>query len=453
MKVNYEHIYLIGIGGIGMSALARYFNSKPNVHVAGYDKTETDLTKALVAEGINIHYTDLGENVVSEIGDANTTLVILTPAVPAQMKELQFFVDNNYTIKKRAVVLGEISSHYKTLAVAGTHGKTTTSTMLAHVLTETSEKCNAFLGGISANFNSNLLMTDESPWLVVEADEFDRSFHQLKPFASIITSTDADHLDIYKTKEALVEAFEIFGRLNDPNGKLIVHHSVQVCADLPKLTYGINPTVKTDYKGSDLQMENGKFSMTVETPNGVFPSIVLGLPGIHNAENALSIIALCESLGLSLAEIRPALESFRGVKRRFELVAQNEDLVFIDDYAHHPTAINSLLDSIRLIYQNLPIYVVFQPHLFSRTQDFMVDFAASLSKADQVLLLPIYPAREEPIEGVTSEALSKLIEGDSNVMNPKEVVEALRDIKRGVILTVGAGDINQLVPSISALIV
>ena len=288
--------------------------------------------------------------------------------------------------------------------------------------------------------------------MVVEADEYDRSFHQLKPFSSIITSTDADHLDIYKSKESLFRAFEEYGNLVDPKGKLIVHHSVDVCKDLPRLTYGIDAKVKTDYKGNSLRMEDGQFMMDVQTPKQIFKDVALGLPGIHNAENALSVIALCESIGMSMQEIQPALLSFKGVKRRFELVAHKEGLIYIDDYAHHPTAINSLISSIRLIYKDLPIHVVFQPHLFSRTQDFMTDFAASLSKADDVILLPIYPAREEPIEGVTSEVLANLMSVKVQVMEPEDALKALSTIKDGVILTVGAGNIDRLVEPISAMI-
>ncbi len=450
MKMDYSNIYFIGIGGIGMSALARYFNTK-EIRVAGYDKTETPLTKQLVKEGIEIHYSDIGQEVKNLVGDTASTLIVITPAVPSNMKELQYLKEKRYTIKKRAEVLGIITANYKTLAVAGTHGKTTTSTLLAHVLSSTAEKCNAFLGGISANFNSNLLVEPSSPWMVVEADEYDRSFHQLKPYSSIITSTDADHLDIYKSKEALVQAFEEYGHLIEPKGKLIVHHSVDVCTDLPRLTYGIDKNIRSDYKGNNLRVVNGQFLMDVETPTQHIKNVALGLPGIHNAENALSVIALCESVGISIEEIQPALLSFKGVKRRFELVAQKGNLIYIDDYAHHPTAINSLLDSVRLIYKDLPIHMVFQPHLFSRTQDFMAEFAASLSKADHVILLPIYPAREEPIEGITSEALSELMTVKSKVLSPEETLKALSTITEGVILTVGAGNIDRLVEPISEM--
>jgi len=451
MDLKYSNIYFIGIGGIGMSALARYFNQK-GIAVAGYDKTETRLTQQLVQEGISIHYEDLGAKVGDLVGDVTSTLVVITPAVPQSMKELIFLQNSAYVIKKRAEVLGIITARYKTLAVAGTHGKTTTSTMLAHVLSSTEAKCNAFLGGISANFNSNLLIEESSPWMVVEADEYDRSFLQLKPYSSIITSTDADHLDIYKSKETLVQAFEEYGQLTSPDGKLILHDSVDVCKELPHFTYGIGENIDVDYKGQNLRVENGHFMMDVRTPTQFHENIILGLPGIHNAENALSVIALCESMGIDLEEIRTAFGSFRGVKRRFELVARNENIIYIDDYAHHPTAINVLLDSIRLIYEDTPIYVVFQPHLFSRTKDFMQEFARSLDKANEVILMPIYPAREEPIEGVTSEALSKLMQTKVSVQQPETVLQSLKKINSGIILTVGAGNIDRLVEPIKTML-
>ncbi|HZH87522.1 MAG TPA: UDP-N-acetylmuramate--L-alanine ligase [Brumimicrobium sp.] len=449
--LKYSNIYFIGIGGIGMSALARYFNAK-GIPVAGYDKTETRLTQQLSEEGIAIHYEDIGAKVKGLVGNTDSTLVVITPAVPQNMEELVYLKEAGFSIQKRAQVLGEITARYKTLAVAGTHGKTTTSTMLAHVLSSTPEKCSAFLGGISANFNSNLLIEGSSHWMVVEADEYDRSFHQLRPFSSIITSTDADHLDIYKSKEALVQAFEEYGQLIAAEGKLILHAAVNICKDIPQLTYGIDADSSVDYKGLNLRVEKGHFMMDVQTPTDLYENVVLGLPGIHNAENALSVIALCESIGVSMEEIRPALLDFKGVKRRFELVAKKGELIYIDDYAHHPTAINSLLDSIRLIYKDTPIYVVFQPHLFSRTQDFMVEFAASLNKADQVILMPIYPAREEPIEGITSEALGKLMNTKVSVQEPEEVLESIKKIKTGVILTVGAGNIDRLVEPIRNLL-
>lgn len=451
IKENYSYIYFLGIGGIGMSALARYFHAK-GMKVAGYDKTVSHLTKQLETEGIDVHYEDLGEGVKALAGAKENTLVVLTPAIPLDLKELNVLQDAGYSIEKRAVVLGMISEEWKTLAVAGTHGKTTTSTLLAHVLSQTPEKCNAFLGGISSNFNSNLIIDSESPWMVVEADEYDRSFHQLKPFSAIITSTEADHLDIYRNAETMLEAFDIFSHLIAKEGKLIRHHMVTVGKDLPQLSYGIGTELDVDYKGFNLQVVEGHFSMDVQTPTDFYKEVKLGLPGVHNAENALAVIALVESIGINLADIRDALQSFKGVKRRFELIAKRGDLVYIDDYAHHPTAIHRLIESLRLMYENTTLHVVFQPHLYSRTQDFMAEFAASLKEADEVILMPIYPARELPIEGVTSEALAEMIGPHVRVLEPDDVLKYVAELKTGIVVTVGAGNIDRLVEPIQKIL-
>lgn len=449
---KYSHIYFLGIGGIGMSALARYFNSKGKV-VAGYDKTESSLTQSLVKEGIAIHYHDMGEQVNQLVANKEQTLIVVTPAIPKDLGEWKLLEKEGYTILKRAQVLGKITEEWKTLAVAGTHGKTTTSTLLAHVLSSTDVKCNAFLGGISSNFNSNLLIEPSSPWMVVEADEYDRSFHQLKPFSAIVTSTDADHLDIYLNEKAMEQAFEEFVQLIDPKGSLIVHHSVQVGKDLNRITYGLGDISNVKYKGFNLRMKEGRFLMDLETPTAVHSDIELGLPGIHNAENAVAVIAMCESIGVNISEIRKALADFKGVKRRFELIAQKKDLIYIDDYAHHPTAIDSLVNSVRMIYKDYPIFLIFQPHLYSRTQDFMGEFARSLSQADETILLPIYPAREEPIEGVTSEALAEKITTKVSVKEPDEVLEYVKTLAHGVLLTVGAGNIDKLVEPMRRLLI
>lgn len=448
---KYSHIYFLGIGGIGMSALARYFKIKGKV-VAGYDKTESMLTHTLVEEGIDVHYEDLEEGVGNLVGKKENTLVVVTPAVPKELGEWRFFEQAGYTILKRAQVLGKITEEWKTLAVAGTHGKTTTSTLLAHVLSLTEVKCNAFLGGISSNFNSNLLFEPLSPWMVVEADEYDRSFHQLKPFSSIVTSTDADHLDIYQNEATMQQAFEEYVQLIDEQGSLIIHHSVQVGKNLAKITYGLGDDLSIDYRGFNLRMEEGRFMMNLQTPTALHKNIALGLPGIHNAENAVAVIAMCESIGVPIDEIRNALANFKGVKRRFEYIVQKEDLIYIDDYAHHPTAINSLVDSVRMIYKDKPIHLIFQPHLYSRTQDFMSEFARSLSGVDETILMPIYPAREEPIEGITSEALADRITTKVSVKTPEEVLDYVKHFEKGVLLTVGAGNIDRLVEPIRKLL-
>lgn len=448
---KYSHIYFLGIGGIGMSALARYFKIKGKV-VAGYDKTESMLTHTLVEEGIDVHYEDLEEGVGNLVGKKENTLVVVTPAVPKELGEWRFFEQAGYTILKRAQVLGKITEEWKTLAVAGTHGKTTTSTLLAHVLSLTEVKCNAFLGGISSNFNSNLLFEPLSPWMVVEADEYDRSFHQLKPFSSIVTSTDADHLDIYQNEATMQQAFEEYVQLIDEQGSLIIHHSVQVGKNLARITYGLGDDLSIDYRGFNLRMEEGRFMMNLQTPTALHKNIALGLPGIHNAENAVAVIAMCESIGVPIDEIRNALANFKGVKRRFEYIVQKEDLIYIDDYAHHPTAINSLVDSVRMIYKDKPIHLIFQPHLYSRTQDFMSEFARSLSGVDETILMPIYPAREEPIEGITSEALADRITTKVSVKTPEEVLDYVKHFEKGVLLTVGAGNIDRLVEPIRKLL-
>ncbi|HLW40382.1 MAG TPA: cyanophycin synthetase, partial [Brumimicrobium sp.] len=403
-------------------------------------------------EGIDVHYEDLEEGVGNLVGKKENTLVVVTPAVPKELGEWKFFEQAGYTILKRAQILGKITEEWKTLAVAGTHGKTTTSTLLAHVLSSTEVKCNAFLGGISSNFNSNLLFEPLSPWMVVEADEYDRSFHQLKPFSSIVTSTDADHLDIYQNEATMQQAFEEYVQLIDEQGSLIVHHSVQVGKNLARITYGLGDNLNIDYRGFNLRMEESRFMMDLQTPTALHKNIALGLPGIHNAENAVAVIAMCESIGVPVDEIRNALANFKGVKRRFEYIIQKEDLIYIDDYAHHPTAINSLVDSVRMIYKDKPIHLIFQPHLYSRTQDFMSEFARSLSGVDETILMPIYPAREEPIEGITSEALADRITTKVCVKTPEEVLDYVKHFEKGVLLTVGAGNIDRLVEPIRKLL-
>jgi len=451
MNLDVSNIYFIGIGGIGMSALARYFN-QTGKNVIGYDKTTSALTRSLENEGIDIHYTDLGENLIEKVAndslDLSSTLVVITPAVPDSLKELHYFRSAGYSIVKRAEVLGEITKSFKTLAVAGTHGKTTTSTLLTHVLSFTQEKCNAFLGGISSHFNSNLLLEKKSPWMVVEADEYDRSFHELAPYASILTSTEADHLDIYNNEETLLASFQEYVDKINPNGVLIQHHSIQIEAACKKITYEVSDNGVADYVGQNLNVKHQQFVFDVKTPTNFYKGIQLGLPGIHNAENALSVIALCDSIGIDIETIRPALANFKGVKRRFEQVFKNDDTTYIDDYAHHPTAIEKLLTSVKILYPEQPIYVIFQPHLYSRTRDFMDAFASSLSQADEVILLPIYPAREEPIEGITSESLAAKMETKVQVLSMENAIKAVGTFKKGVLLTVGAGTIDQLVEPI-----
>ena len=443
---QYTTIYFIGIGGIGMSALARYFHQL-NYRVAGYDKTPTLLTKTLSEEGIIISYTDQGPTIASQLGSKEDVLIVYTPAIPSNHQEFNFFKEAGYTCIKRAALLGALTKQQKTLAVAGTHGKTTTSCLLAHVMEESTLKCSAFLGGISTNYNSNLLINPNSEWVVVEADEFDRSFHQLHPYASIITSYDADHLDIYGTKNELIEAFQHYTYQIDPNGAVVMQHELALQTDSHCLTYGVNVAQNDiDYKAYNLRYEDNTFLFDLKTPNEVWEQVALGISGIHNVENAVSVIALTQHIGIDEATIRAALASFKGVKRRFEYHILEEDIVFIDDYAHHPTAINQLIASIRLRHANLPIVAVFQPHLYSRTADFMGEFATSLAQADELFLLPIYAARELPLDGVSSDILlEKAPLENKQLVTPTSLIQQLAKRRNCVIVTIGAGDIDQLV--------
>jgi UDP-N-acetylmuramate--alanine ligase len=403
------------------------------------------LTTELEKEGIKIHYEDLGGSIPEQFKQKDTTLVIYTPAIPKNHGELLFFQDNEYQLFKRSQVLGLLTNNSKGLGVAGTHGKTTTSTLLAHILNESSTKCNAFLGGISTNFNSNLVTSIGADYTVIEADEFDRSFLQLSPFASIITSTDPDHLDIYGDPKIFLEGFQAYAQLIHPDGILIMKHGLDLTSKAHVYTYGINDK-SADFSVFNLRFTEGMFLFDIDFPGGEWKNIEFGLPGIHNAENALACIALTQNLGLSEEEIRYGLKTFKGVKRRFEYQIKTSDLVYIDDYAHHPTEIHALVSSVRMLYPNKKITGVFQPHLFSRTRDFFEGFANELSKLDEVILMPIYPAREEPIEGVTSDALLDTITClNKKLLSPNEVLEYLKDTKEGVVLTIGAGDIDRIV--------
>lgn len=442
---QFNYLYFLGIGGIGMSALARYFKSI-GFMVAGYDKTSTELTQQLELEGINIHYEDLGDNIPEIYRNKEQTLVIYTPAIPNSLGEKKFFEANNFHLLKRAQVLGLITRNSKALGVAGTHGKTTTSTMLAHILHGSSQKCSAFLGGISTNYQSNFITDPEAEYTVIEADEFDRSFLQLDPFASIITTTDADHLDIYHNTDEFLEGFQQYASLIDPEGYLVRHTSVQL--EHPNtITYGTDEGA--DYKCFNFQYVNNKFQFDLICRSKLCTGIVLGIPGIHNAENATACIALCDQLGIPEEDIRTGLASFKGIKRRFDIHVETDDVVYIDDYAHHPTEIKALIDSIQLLYPEKHITGIFQPHLFSRTRDFFDGFAKQLSRLDETILLPIYPAREEPIPGITSDALLDKIESKTKyLLNPEDAIAKVCSNPSGVILTIGAGDIDRIVSPI-----
>lgn len=443
---QYKQVYFLGIGGIGMSALAKYFLSEGK-EVLGYDKTPSNITNDLIGLGAKIHFEDKNETVEALV-NKSSTLVIRTPAVPPNFGELIYLQNNGYQLFKRSEVLGILTRNYKGLGVAGTHGKTTTSCLLAHILNESPLHCNAFLGGISSNFGSNFLSNPEAEFTVIEADEFDRSFLQLKPYASIITAMDPDHLDIYGTVENFNKGFSDYADLIDTDGLLVLKSGVEIKTSTQTKTYGINDS-KADYNATGLRFENEKFLFDVTGPNMNWKNVHLGIPGIHNAENALSCIVLLTWLGLSENEIRHGMSTFKGVKRRFDYHCNKENFIYIDDYAHHPTEIKALLDSIELLYPNRIKIGIFQPHLFTRTRDFFDGFAEQLSRLDEVILMPIYPAREEPILGITSDALLDKITAENKTLLPAELVlNHIKTLDDCVLLTIGAGDIDRLVPEI-----
>lgn len=447
---DFKNAYFLGIGGIGMSALARYFKSI-GWNVAGYDKTPSVLTAQLQAEGIEVHFEDLNSSIPPVYSNKEETLIIITPAVPKNLGELMHFQFKGFEIVKRSEVLGLITQESKGLGVAGTHGKTTTSTMLAHVLDQSETKCNAFLGGISSNFNSNLVLNENAEYAVIEADEFDRSFLRLSPFASIITSADPDHLDIYGDASHFREGFEMYANLHPKEGFVVQRYGLDLPTNAQSFTYGIDEE-KADFCGTNIRVEAEKYLVDVKTPTGNMAAVHLGIPGIHNAENAIAVIALCLQIGLDETTIRNGLQSFKGVKRRFEYQLKSQNLIYIDDYAHHPTELKAFIDSILLMYPNRKITGIFQPHLFSRTRDFFEGFATQLSRFDETIILPIYPAREQPIPGVTSETLLEALTNENKkLLSPEDVISYLSTKEEGVFLTIGAGDIDRIVPQLKKM--
>lgn len=441
---KFKAIYFIGIGGIGMSALARYFLSLGK-EVGGYDRTPSELTSQLIAEGIWVHFQDDIDELPNFFLDEEMTLVIHTPAIPKTLSELVFFQKGNFILLKRAEVLGLITHSSKGLCVAGTHGKTTTSSMLAHILNESSWKCNAFLGGIATNFNSNIVLSNSSDWTVIEADEFDRSFLQLTPHSSIITAVDPDHLDIYGSKDQFVEGFRQYAMKSDMTGFSVQKEGLDLPSLSKVITYALNSET-ADYRMMNLRWYEGYLYGDVFGKNCTLLNIKLGFPGTHNAENALACIALLTELGMEESEIREGLATFLGVKRRFEYHIRTQDLVFLDDYAHHPIEIKSLIASLRMLYPKKTIIGVFQPHLFSRTRDFVEGFASELSGLDELILMPIYPAREEPIHGITSDWLMQQVKlTKKSLKSPSQVIQYFKNLKKGVVVTIGAGDIDRIV--------
>jgi UDP-N-acetylmuramate--alanine ligase len=427
-------VYFVGIGGIGMSAIARYFavNGKK---VAGYDKADSQITKDLEDLGVAIHFEDAVKNIPISFLNKEKTLVVYTPAISKNHKEFNYFLDNKFTVLKRAEILGKITETTFCLAVAGTHGKTTTSSILGHIMTEV--RATSFLGGIAENYNSNLIL-GAAEISVVEADEFDRSFLQLSPNIACITSMDADHLDIYENSEALTETFIEFS--NKVSDTLIVAKGLP----LKGLTYAINEDA--DYNAVNLRIQRGTYIFDVKTPSAEIKNIEFQLPGQHNVMNALAALAMADVYGIPLAKIKHYLSTFKGVKRRFSYKIKSENFVLIDDYAHHPTEINAVENSVREMYPDEQILVVFQPHLFSRTRDFVGDFASALTKFDEILLLDIYPARENPIAGVDSNwLLSKIENRHKKMTQNKNLVKDIKNSSAKVVVMLGAGDIGVLI--------
>lgn len=445
-----ENVYFLGIGGIGMSALARYFHAHGK-HVMGYDRTSTPLTTELQLEGIPVHFDDLVVEIPQLIKSSplDKTLVVYTPAVPKDSVELNWFMENGFTIKKRSEVLGLITENTRTIAIGGTHGKTTTSSLVAHLLTHSGKGCNAFLGGITSNYDTNLLLDKNAEWTVVEADEFDRSFLTLTPEISAITSMDADHLDIYGSEHYVRESFHLFANRLKPNGTLYYKarlplETEQLRADIQVVSYTIENTA--DFRSREVRVENGAYAFTFQSPEEKWEHWTLGLPGRHNVENATLAAAIALQVGLSPEQIADGLATFKGVKRRFETVIKRDDLVYIDDYAHHPTELAAAINSARELFPGQPITGVFQPHLFTRTRDFADDFAKSLELLDEIILLPIYPARELPIEGIDSQMLlDKISKSSKKLVEKGELLNVLKSHPPKVLLTLGAGDIDTLV--------
>ena len=451
---NIESVYFIGAGGIGMSALVRYFLSKGK-KVAGYDRTPSELTEKLIEEGANIHYDDNVELIPSDFCNPQTTLVVYTPAIPDTHSELSYFRKNGYSIQKRAQVLGMLTQTEKGLCVAGTHGKTTTSTMTAHLLHQSTIGCNAFLGGISKNYNTNLLLSADSEYVVIEADEFDRSFHWLSPFASVITATDADHLDIYGTEEAYLESFSHYTSLIRPGGALIVRKGITLN---PRLQDGVTlynySKDEGDFHAENVRIGNGELFFDYISPLGNIDNIQLGVPIAINIENGIAAMALAQLSGVSNEEIKKAMATFRGVDRRFDFKIKNEKVVFLSDYAHHPEEIKQSILSMRALYTDKKLTAVFQPHLYTRTRDFYQEFADSLSLLDEVILTEIYPAREEPIPGISSELIYNHLRPDMEkcICKKENLIETLSKKDIEVLITLGAGDIDNYVPQICELL-
>ncbi len=447
-------VYFIGAGGIGMSAIARYFIHKGMV-VAGYDKTPSELTRRLEKEGMLIHYEESVDEIPHACKKPASTLVVYTPAIPADHKELTFFREGGFEIEKRAQVLGTLTRTHKGLCVAGTHGKTTTSTMCAHIMHQSQQDCNAFLGGISKNYGTNYILSDKSDFVVIEADEFDRSFHWLRPWMSVITSTDPDHLDIYGTKEAYLESFRHYTELIQPGGALILHKNLEMQQHVQEgvrvYEYSLD---EGDFHAENIKIENGEITFDFISPVECVRNVMLGQPVPINIENGVAAMAMAQLNGCTAEELRYGMKTYAGVDRRFDFKIKNDRHVFLSDYAHHPKEIYQSAKSIRELYKNRKITAIFQPHLYTRTRDFYQDFANSLSLLDEVILCDIYPAREKPIEGVTSKLIyDNLKPGvEKSMIHKEEVLDLVKSRDFDVLLVLGAGDLDNYVPQIAKLL-
>lgn len=446
-------VYFVGAGGIGMSAIARYFINRGLV-VAGYDKTPSDLTRQLEKEGMLIHYEEDVDKIPSACKQPDACLVIYTPAIPADHQELQYFQQNGFEIQKRAQVLGTLTRQHKGLCVAGTHGKTTTSTMCAHIMHQSHLDCNAFLGGISKNYGTNYILSD-SDYVVIEADEFDRSFHWLRPWMTVITATDPDHLDIYGTKEAYLESFRHYTELIQPGGALIIHRDLEMQENAQKgvrrYDYALH---EGDFHAENIRIEDGEISFDFISPIECIKGVELGQPVPINIENGIAAMAMAQLAGCTAEELRQGMKTFGGVDRRFDFKLKNDKIVFLSDYAHHPKEIYQSAKSIRELYRNRKITAIFQPHLYTRTRDFYKDFADALSQLDEVILTEIYPARELPIEGVTSELIyNNLRPGvEKQIIRKDDVLQIIKERDFDVLIVLGAGDLDNMVPQMTEIL-
>ena len=449
-----KSVYFVGAGGIGMSAIARYF-LHIGVVVAGYDKTPSALTKELEKEGMDIHYEENVALIPAACKDASSTLVIYTPAIPQEHQELVYFHENGFTIEKRAQVLGTLTRSHKGLCVAGTHGKTTTSTMCAHIMHQSHVDCNAFLGGISKNYGTNYILSDKSDYVVIEADEFDRSFHWLRPWMSVITATDPDHLDIYGTKEAYLESFRHYTELIQPGGALIIHKDLEMkqhVQDGVKIyEYSLN---EGDFHAENIKIDNGEITFDFISPVESISNVELGQPVPINIENAVAAMAMAQLNGCTAEDIKEGIKTYEGVERRFDFKIKDDKHVFLSDYAHHPKEIYQSAKSIRELYKNRKITAIFQPHLYTRTRDFYKDFADSLSILDEVILCDIYPAREAPIPGVTSELIYKNLKPgvEKSMIHKEDVLDLVKKRDFDVLIVLGAGDLDNLVPQMAEIL-